>query len=171
MSELEVRIERLEPLRVVSFSGYGESPEPEALAALQAWAKPKGLLDDPAAYTLFGFNNPDPSPGTPNYGYEVWLVIDPDMEPEGDVEVKEFSGGLYAVTECKGVENIGPTWKQFVAWREASKYQHAHHQWLEKHLTTTDIPLEEFRLALYMPVEEGHVGGSGGGKPGGTLLW
>jgi DNA gyrase inhibitor GyrI len=156
MSELEVRIVRLEPMRVASAHAYSESPEQDAMAKLVAWAKPKGLLEDLEKHRVFGFNNPDPSPGSPNYGYEFWIVVGPDVEPEGEIKIKEFSGGLYAVTRCEVKapwEDIPATWKRLVAWRENSKYRGASHQWLEKHLGLLESS-EEFVLDLYLPIAE-----------------
>ncbi len=154
MSELEVQIVQLEPMRVGCVNGYSESPEEAAWKAMEAWAKPKGLLDDPKSYRIFGYNNPGPSPGTPNYGYDFWLTVDPEVETEGNVRIIDFSGGLYAVARCKGIENIGNAWKQLVAWRDESKYKKAHHQWLEELLTPMDSALEDFVLDLYLPIAE-----------------
>ena len=154
MSELQARIVELEPMRVASVHAYNASPEGDAWNKLIAWAKLKGLLNDPETHRIFGFNNPDPSPGSPNYGYEFWIVVGPEVEPEGEVKVKEFSGGLYAVTRCKGVDNITSTWKRLVAWSEESKYRHAHHQWLEEHIGPANVPQDEEGLVLdlYMPI-------------------
>jgi hypothetical protein len=100
MNEFKVRLVKLEPLRVASVHGFGQSPEDEAWQKLMAWAKPKGYLDDKEHHRIFGFNNPNPSPGSPNYGYEFWMVVGPEVQPEGEVEIKEFPGGLYAVARC-----------------------------------------------------------------------
>ncbi len=158
MSDLDVRIVNLEPMYVASFLGFGESPEEIAFEKLNAWASPKGLLKDRENHRLFGFNNPNPSAGSPNYGYEVWIVIDPDEVESGeDVDIKEFQGGLYAVTECvvpKGFfDVIGQTWKALVAWREESKYRCGNYQWLEESLPISP-PDTEFVLDLYLPITE-----------------
>lgn len=154
MSGLQVRIVKLEPVRVASVHGFGESPEHQAWEKLIAWARPKGLLDDLEKHRIFGFNNPDPSPGSPNYGYEFWIVVDPDVEPEGDVRIVDFGGGLYAVARCEGLGNIGQVWKGLVAWREDSKYRGGSHQWLEEHIGPVDAPQDEDALVLdlYLPI-------------------
>jgi DNA gyrase inhibitor GyrI len=156
MDELEVRIVKLEPMRVASVWGFGKEPETEAWAKLEAWAKPKGLFD-PAGNDIYGFNNPDPSPGSPNYGYELWVKVGPDIAPEDDVRLKDFGGGLYAVARCEipsgNYEVIGTTWKKLVTWREASTYKSACHQWLEKSVPN-DKPGIEFILDLYLPIAE-----------------
>jgi len=157
MSELEVRIVKLEPMRVASFLGFGASPEEMAWGKLIPWARTRGLLDGPEKPRLYGFNNPNPSKGSPNYGYEVWIVIDPDVEVEGDMEIKDFEGGLYAVTQCvvpKGFfDVIGDTWKRLVTWRDDSKYKCGNHQWLEESLPL-ELPDTEFVLDLYLPISE-----------------
>ena len=158
MSEFEVRIATLDAFKVASFLGFGKSPEDLAYAQLFPWARSKGLLDDLTKHRMFGFNNPDPSPGSPNYGYEVWIVIDPDdVSKDDDIEVKTYAGGLYAVTRCvvpKGnIEVISTTWKKLVAWRENSQYRCGSHQWLEESLPL-DLPDTEFVLDLYLPIAE-----------------
>ena len=157
MSDFDVRIVKLEPMRVASFLGFGPSPENEAWDILLSWARARGLLGDLETHRLFGFNNPNPSPGSPNYGYEVWIVIDPDMDPEEEIVFKDIEGGLYAVTQCvvpKGnFDVIGQTWKKLVAWREDSKYKCGSHQWLEESLPL-DLPDIEFVLDLYLPITE-----------------
>jgi DNA gyrase inhibitor GyrI len=157
MSDLEVRIVELQPMRVASAWGFGKEPEGIAFSKLNKWARPKGFLDDPQKHRIFGFNNPDPSPGSPNYGYEVWIEVGPEVEPEGDIRIVSFRGGLYAVTRCevpKGdFEVIGATWKQLVTWREDSKYKYGPYQWLEQSIVT-DNPGLEFILDLFMPIAE-----------------
>lgn len=157
MSKLPVRIIKLDPMRVASVHGFGQQPESEAWQKLVAWAKPQGLLDAPEKHRIFGFNNPSPAPGSPNYGYEFWMMVEADVRPEGEVEVKTFLGGLYAVTRCEvrnaPGDSIPATWKQLVRWCEGSQYRSARHQWLEEHLSSPDAP-EGFVLDLYLPIAE-----------------
>ena len=160
MSELEVRIVKLEPIRVASVYGFGDSPESVAWEKMVAWAKPKGMLDNPEKHRIFGFNNPNPSPGSPNYGYEFWITVDADVEPEGEVRIQDFSGGLYAVTRCevKGEPHhtIPETWKKLVKWLVDSEYDHASHQWLEEHHWPDASPgdIDAMVLDLYAPIDE-----------------
>jgi DNA gyrase inhibitor GyrI len=149
MSELEVRIVRLEPVRVAAALGFGSSPEGIAWDKLLTWMRAKGLKFD--EHRFFGFNNPDPSPGSPNYGYEQWVTVEPAVEPEGEIKVKEFGGGLYAVTRCK-LPQITEVWKQLVAWREDSPYKCAHHQWLEECITPPDTPFDDIIMDIYLPI-------------------
>lgn len=156
MSELEVRIVRLAPMRVASAYGFGESPEEEAWDKLLAWAREKGLLDDLQAVRFFGFNNPNPSPGSPNYGYEQWITVGAEMEAEGEIQIKDIEGGLYAVTRCT-LNGIGKAWNELARWREDSSYKSACHQWLEEGLTPpvgAPQDWDEVILDLYLPIAE-----------------
>ncbi|HSN76415.1 MAG TPA: GyrI-like domain-containing protein, partial [Anaerolineae bacterium] len=106
MNTLDVKIVTLDPMRVASVLGFGPSPEVAAWEKLAAWAGPLGLLAGPDRPRIFGFNNPSPTPASPNYGYEFWIEVGPEVQPDGDVQIKQFGGGLYAVTRCQGVDNI-----------------------------------------------------------------
>jgi len=157
VNEIDVRIVNLEPMRVASIWGFGQEPETIAFAKLENWAGPRGIRDDPQNHRIFGFNNPDPHPGSPNYGYEIWVEVGPEVEPSDDVRILGFDGGLYAVTRCKVLAGqydvIGATWKKLVTWREDSEYKFGHSQWLEQNIAS-DEPDVEFILDLYLPIAE-----------------
>lgn len=152
--ELDVQIVKLEPMRVAVTLGFGESPEGLAIEQMLAYAQANGYEYGSAGHRVFGFNNPSPTPGSPNYGYEVWMAVGPDAQPGQDVEIKDFPGGLYAVTRVKGVDNIFPAWQKLVAWVEASQYRALNELCLEEQISAAGAPLEELELALYEPVEE-----------------
>jgi len=73
-------------------------------------------------------------------------------KPGEGIEFKEFTGGLYAVTRCEGLQHITEIWKQLVVWREESKYKEAHHQWLEECFTPKATQLEDYVFDLYAPI-------------------
>jgi DNA gyrase inhibitor GyrI len=153
MSDLNISIVKLEPMRVASFHAMGTEPEHAAFAKMREWVKARGLQK--TDYRIFGFNNPDPSPGSPNYGYEFWFTIGQDVEPEGDMEIKQISSGQYGVLRCevKGdFAKIGRCWKQLVNWREESPYQQGAHQCLEEHIGGVDVTDDELVLDLYIPL-------------------
>ena len=154
MSEIKIQIKNLKPMRMISAYGFGSEPEGIAWNKLKAFAVEKGLYEDGDPPSTYGFNNPNPSHGSPNYGYEIWLPVDSSIEPEGDLRIIDFPGGLYAVTNFKSLENIGQVWGELVKWREASKYRPGHHQWLEELLTSPDNPPEDFVFNLYLPIAE-----------------
>lgn len=157
--KLAVRIVELPPLRVASVHAYGPEPETAAWAKLTAWAgQGRDYLADPAQHRIFGFNNPNPSAGSPNYGYEFWVVVGPDEQGDaaqgGDVRIVEFPGGLYAVTRVELItapyDQIPAGWMALNRWLEESRYQMGRHQWLEEHI---GIPgSDRFSLDLYMPI-------------------
>lgn len=155
MSTIEVRIVRLEPQRVAVSYGFGKSPEPIAWEHMVNFIKSKGLDKDGTIHRFFGFNNPNPAPGSPNYGYEQWITIGPEVQPAGDIKVKQFEGGLYAVTHTR-LGSIFETWQQLGAWREKSPYKIGSHQWLEEilHDPVNDPITEDTELNLYLPIEE-----------------
>ncbi len=152
MTGLKVRIVKLESMRVAYTHGFSETPESDAWNALRDWAEPKGLLGDPTKHRVFGHNNPNPSPGDTSYGYDFMITVESDVKPEGEVQIREFPGGLYAVTENRGIENIGQTWERLVAWCASSKYERASHQWLEEHFPP--YVSDEMMMDLYVPISE-----------------
>jgi DNA gyrase inhibitor GyrI len=153
MSELEVRIVTLEPMTVASAHGFGEQPEEQAWTKILNWISSQGF-EDLSQHRFFGFNNPNPSPGSPNYGYEQWILVGPEVEGNDDIEIKEFPGGFYAVTRSEGLLNITENWQKLAIWREDSKYKEAHHQWLEECFTPLAESLEDFVFDLYAPIVE-----------------
>jgi AraC family transcriptional regulator len=139
-------------MRVASALGFGESPEEEAWETILAFAEARNLLAGPEAHRFFGFNNPSPAVGSPNYGYEQWITVGTEVTGDERVEIKEFPGGRYAVARCLGIPAIGETWRRLALWRETSPHQVAHHQWLEEALTSPGTPPEEMVLDLYLPI-------------------
>ncbi|HSJ54274.1 MAG TPA: GyrI-like domain-containing protein, partial [Anaerolineae bacterium] len=102
----------------------------------------------------FGFNNPSPSSGSPNYGYDVWATVGPEIEAEGDVTILHVPAQRYAVARCEGLENIGQVWQDLVLWFEESpdNLPASGHQCLENLLTHPDTPFPEYVFDLYLPI-------------------
>ncbi len=157
MSELNVRVVRLEPIRVASFRVVSKTPERDAWEKLQAWASKKNILDDPT-HPVFGFNNPNPSPGSEEYGYEFWIGVDRDSISESEVEMKDFAGGLYAVTTCRLVGDpegsVPLIWKRLWEWAQShNKYRwrrtHELEQCVNPHAVESDLTLD-----LFLPIED-----------------
>jgi DNA gyrase inhibitor GyrI len=152
MNALNVRIEKLEPMRVASVRVVSEHPETEAWERLKAWAEPRGLLKDPRQHPIFGFNHPNPSPDRKEYGYEFWIRVGPEAASGGAVEVKEIAGGRFAVTTHRGYPSP-QVWKQLWDWVQSSRYQ-----WRKTHeLERIHDPLAsevEVNFDLYLPIED-----------------
>jgi DNA gyrase inhibitor GyrI len=139
--------------------GFGTGPEEQAWEKLLAWAGPRGLLADPKAHRIFGFNNPSPSEGSPNYGYELWITIEPQIEAEGEVRIVDFPGGLYAVTRLEQIDApwdaIPAGWEDLYLWVEDSRYTMAGHQWLEEDFRRPGVtPEGKWQMDLYLPISE-----------------
>ena len=152
MAEGEVRIVRLEPMRVASTLGFGPQPELEAWDKLMTWARATNHLDGTQRY--FGFNNPNPMPGSPNYGYEQWMTVGPDVEPVADVEIKNFEGGLFGVLRCSGLATIEEDWGRLAAWLEASTHRADDRECLEELLSSPVLPHTEWVFDLYVAIGE-----------------
>ncbi|HSJ56188.1 MAG TPA: GyrI-like domain-containing protein [Anaerolineae bacterium] len=152
MSELNVRIVDLEPMRVAVSHGFGASPEMEAGDKMLAFLEAKGLTFDDVRW--YGFNNPNPSPGSPNYGYDVWATVGPDVEAEGEITMREVPARRYAVARCEGLETIGEVWKQLVLWFEESPHEKPAHwcECLENLLTHPATPYDRYIFDLYLPI-------------------
>ncbi len=151
-SALNVRIEKMEPMRVASICVVSEHPEMEAWEKLKAWAEPKGLLKDCQEHPVFGFNNPSPSPGRKEYGYEFWIRVGREITSEGPIETKEIPSGRFAVTTQRGFPNP-QVWRQLWDWVQSSGYR-----WRKSHeLERIHDPLAseaEAIFDLYLPIED-----------------
>lgn len=154
---LEVKIVQLEPMLVASFPAYGPEPEEEAWERLVNWARPLGLLDDPARHRIFGFDTTGSNIPGQNRGYEFWIQVDPGFQAEGEVQIKAFSGGKYAVYHIPKVDNpwetIPSSWQALVLWQEDSPYKMGKAQCLEEHLGHADIPLALSAMDLYLSIQ------------------
>ncbi len=159
MDDQEVKIVTLPPMRMASFYAYTATPEQDAWHKMYHWAKARQLWQDPPATRIFGFDNPPPSEGSPNRGYEFWLAIGPDVQPDDEIKVMEFTGGSYAVMHCDvstadPFEVIPATWQKLVRWLETSHYQYGKDPCLEEHLTRKETTDQGFLLDLYLPIKE-----------------
>ena len=158
MSELTVQIKKLEPMRVVSIRVISETPERDAWAKLRAWAESHGLHENLIKHPVFGFSNPNPAPHTKKYGYEYWCAVGPDFEGQGEVEIKEIAGGLFASTPCKLVgdptgRDLAEAWFKLWEWVQSSPYRWRMGQELER-LIDPHAAEEDMTLELWLPVEE-----------------
>ncbi len=155
MDKIEMRIVRLEPTRVAAALGFGREPEVQSWDKLLTFAQKQGLWQQPG-HRFFGFNNPSPSVGSPNYGYEQWMTVDNSVQAEGDVQVKDFPGGLYAVTRCQGVPNP-QIWQKLVAAVEEAGYEMTGALCLEECLTPEILSqaqpdFNQLAFDLYEPI-------------------
>ncbi len=157
MEKQEIKVVALEPMRVVSAHGFGASPEAIAWDKLMAYVRTQGLTGKLEQHRFFGFNNPNPSAGSPNYGYEQWMTVGPDAVATDDVKVYEFAGGRYAVARCKGPWNLPQAWQDLVIAVEGSGQRLRPGQCLEEALNpevVNQIPpdYDALEFEIYAPV-------------------
>jgi DNA gyrase inhibitor GyrI len=135
MEAEKVKIVSLPWMRVASAWGFGSSPEEMAWNTLEGWAQPLGLFDLPAA-RVFGFNNPNPSEDSPNYGYEFLVTVAPEVEPAKGIRIGELHGGPYATMPAEFGTNpaveIPAAWRRLDKWVAEHGYRIGHHQCLEE---------------------------------------
>jgi DNA gyrase inhibitor GyrI len=153
----ELRIVDVPRMRVARFHGYGASPEGIAFGKMKDWLSAHGVRSGRPACRVFGFNNPNPEPGSTNYGYEFWVELPPDssLERAADegVETRGFDGGRYGALRHEGPgETIPQTWKRLVGLIGSSTHEHAHHQWLEEHFLDLGSRTEVLILDCLAPI-------------------
>jgi DNA gyrase inhibitor GyrI len=157
MSNRDIHVVELPPMRVICINGFGSEPENQAYDKIFIFAQGHGLLEMP--HRLFGYNNPNPTPGSPNYGYDVWMTVDETVQADGDAKLIDFPGGLYAVMRVDVKDpwaDIPSAWQELVRWRENSPYREGRHQWLEEHIGTLNETVNTlpFTLDLYLPIRQ-----------------
>lgn len=150
----DVRLIRLRPMKVAWCRAESAEPENDAWKTLNSWVQENGL-DQSFTTRYFGFNNPNPTPGNPVYGYEVWATVSGDIQETEAIRMKTFPGGLYAVTNTYG-QDIPDCWKRLDEWvNQNKKYRPAAHQWLEEHIVNDEQSFgPDMQLDLYYPIAE-----------------
>ncbi len=121
--DMEARLERLETMRAAHIHVLSETPEEDAWRKMEAWAKPKGLLERDVGTRVFGRNtfptdNPEP------HGYEFFLTVGPNTEPEGEIDIRQIPGGPYAVYRFENLNNIRKAWEHLWNWIKNAKHDH-----------------------------------------------
>ena len=151
MKEIPVRMITLEPMTLICFNGYGTEPENDALNQLKHWA-----AENDHHGRIFGYNNPDPAEGNPNYGYDACMVVPEDTIPVESARIRHLESGEYAVLKCPVKEpwvDIPAAWQSLVQWADANDYSLGSHQWFEEHIPKkNDDSGILFTLDLYMRI-------------------
>ncbi len=122
----EVRLEKLETMSAAHIHVLSDQPEEDASSKIMEWAKSNGYSDNGSALKgarLFGRNtyptdNPEP------HGYELFLTGISDLRPEGEIDIKDIPGGLYAVMRFQNLARIGDAWRTLWEWVDQSHYEY-----------------------------------------------
>ena len=148
----EIRIETLHPIRAAHFHAFSQTPEDDAWKKAASWAESRGLLGETPT-RVFGRNNPPPSPGKKEYGYEFFLELEPGLKEEEGVRIEKLPGGRCAVLACEGVEHLPETWRRLYDWVTTNGKKVADHG-LEEHLNPGEPDVSRLEFDLWLPVEE-----------------
>jgi len=150
---LYTQIVELHPFYYVRFHALGSHPESQVFSQMRLWVEAHGYLDDMSQHQIYGFNNPEPHKDSKEYGYELWIQVNPAELPDEDIHY--FDGGRYAVTTTKlmpvTADNIIPAWSRLLTWAKEKDYEMGDHQWLEKALTPFAEEKDAY-LELYLPL-------------------
>lgn len=161
-----VKIVQLPKFRAASFHvKESETPEHDAWAQLQAWAKPRGLFGNPTVYQIFGRNNPCPMEPRPLRGYEFWITLPDDYALEPGVAEITFPGGLYAVVQSKGIPEMVKNYEQIFNWIQASSvytpdypegydFEHSPGRELEHHIDPNYEDENTMLMDVYVPIKK-----------------
>ena len=161
-SDWEIQLERIKTLRAAYCHALSETPEEDVWKKIEAWARPRELLTPDKSTRIFGrntypTNNPEP------HGYELFLTVDPSIDAEGGIKIKEIPGGLYAVLKSTSLERMGDAWRCLWNWVEDSGYEFVgwkkeEHGWVggfEEHLNPFEgKPPADWLFNLWIPLKE-----------------
>ncbi len=156
--EMKVRIEKLEPMVWAYASAFGKTPEKEAWEKLLSGAKANNLAAEGKKAAFFGFNSTMPKDQEGAYGYNACIAVERGAKVEG-LKLMGMPAGLYAVTQCKGVQNLPKIWEKLTEWSKTSKYKAVIAPGLalclERHMTTMPgmSPGSEV-IDVYLPISE-----------------
>ncbi len=133
---LEVQIVRLGPMRVASLYTFGTDPVLGAWEKLGAWASPRGLWGKLSEHPVYGFSDSGCLSSDPRFGYEMWIKVNPDIDPGREDRTIDFYGGSYAVVrfdDSRGCyQNTLDVWLKLYDWCQTHHYWTGFHQRLEK---------------------------------------
>jgi DNA gyrase inhibitor GyrI len=158
LDEMRVRLERLGTMRAAHVHVLSDAPEEGAMKKMIAWAERKGIGEA----RLFGRNtyptdNPEP------HGYELFLTVGPEIQPDESIDIVELHSGLCAVLRFQNLNEIGEAWKKLWGWIEESKREHigmkkGEYGWVdgyEEHLNWHEKkPQNEWIFDLWLQLKE-----------------
>ncbi|MDE7248724.1 MAG: effector binding domain-containing protein [Lachnospiraceae bacterium] len=128
-----VRIVLLPPCTVASYQFAGEDPEETVGEVMDMFIRSSRLYEIKPDARLFGFNNPEPQPGSDYHGYEDWVTIPDNMEVSAPLMKKHFAGGLYAAYTINFPDFY--EWNFLKEWvKNSEKYQEDYRDYMEEHL-------------------------------------
>ena len=103
---------------------------------------------------MYGFNNPQPTSETSEYGYELWISVDAQACVPKGVGLKDVEGGVYAVISCRLGPELPQCWKTLLRWVHTSdrRWRRGVHE-LERVTNPLAAPADVV-VDLCLPIEE-----------------
>ena len=159
MSKLDhVRIVKLPAMIVASYQAFSATPENDCAKNVDPFVI-GNKIHESSGFRSFGFNNPDPIEGKPEYGYEMWFTYPDGLDIPSIFTIKKFEGGLFASISTT-LNEIGERWEALYNWNtDSEKYiGDFDRQWLEE----ISMDYEQFnvvsdaekQLDLLLPIKE-----------------
>jgi DNA gyrase inhibitor GyrI len=147
LTDKDVRIIYLPPMKIASIHLVGNEPEGKTLECINNFIQKNGLAKIKPDFRHFGFNNPDDIPDDdPKHGYERWVSIPENMLVKEPFVKKAFSGGIFAAHMIPwGLWDEG--WLPLHSWMRTSSYEmdvgdsafSGTCGWLEEHLNYINL--------------------------------
>ena len=159
----EVRLIRLPKMTFACARAVSKTPEDDCWKIMNKFIEDNDILNQ-SGFRHFGFNDPDPQVGKDEYGYQMWVVINKDMDVPEPLWKIEFDGGLYAGLVTT-MDVIGERWKKLWQWSlnneeyevdwNPSNYRICLEECMD-YLTFNDpsIPFEKKQLDLLTPIKK-----------------
>ncbi len=155
--ELKPKIKEIKSKKIIYVSRRGDYNK----SAGEAW---NAVCDFAAKNRLFGFktemigiSHDDPTiTETDKLRYDACIVVNKDIEPVGEVGVKNIAAGKYAVFMHKGpYQTLSKTYDNiYKGWLPQSGYKLRDLPCFEKYLNDPEkVKAEKLKTEIYLPVE------------------
>jgi len=155
---LKPKIKELEPVKVIyvnSIGAYEDKGTEDAWNKVCKFAEQNRFFDRHTAF--IGISHDDPKvTEADKLRYDACVVVDKDVQPEGEVGVKIIKGGKYAIFMHNGpYENFKHSYDQiFGRWLPASSEELRDAPCLEKYLNSpNDTKPEKLKTEILVPLK------------------
>ena len=154
---MDVRIETIDPIRVVYFRGTGPYAQmmPPLWKRMGGYAARRGLANAESMFLTIAWSDPRTTPPEEIYG-DPCVSVGPDFEPDEDAQVQTITGGPYAVARYVGpYEGLSTAWGELCgAWMTDNGRQFRPGPPFEVYRNNpADTPPAELVTDLFAPVQ------------------
>lgn len=156
VTEMEVRIENVEPMRLAFIRHIGPYIEcTKAWNTLCAWAETKGVFQNPVKVIGICYDDPQVTPPD-KIRYDACFTVNESVQAEGEVGIQVLPGGRYAViTHAGPYEKLEETYGKLMGqWLPSSGEEFGEHASFEVYLNSPDeTPPEKLLTDIYLPLK------------------